>query len=256
MKILVTGKDGFLGRNIVKHLEINHQVVSIGHKDVDLTDTGAVDKFFYGRTFNCIIHTAIKGGNRLIQDDSNVTVDNLKMHYNLTKDKDCYEKFISIGSGAEVVPRDYYGLSKYYIRQSVMNNQKSTNLKVYAVFGEDEADSRFIKSSIRKYINKESIIIHQDKIMSFFYIQDFLKVLDEVLRGNISNKEVACCYPTYQSLYRIASIINNLGDHKVDIVVQNDDKGVPYAEVNFLGFNTPSFLGLEEGIKRVYLNMI
>ena len=38
-----------------------------------------------------------------------------------------------------------------------------------------------IKNNIKKYINKENIIIHQDKYMDFFYINDLYRVLINII---------------------------------------------------------------------------
>jgi hypothetical protein len=51
------------------------------------------------------------------------------------------------------------------------------NLKLFGVFDENELNTRFIKSNLLRYINRENMVIHKNKFMDFFYIEDLVKVV-------------------------------------------------------------------------------
>ena len=145
MKILVTGKNGFVGKNLSNQL--GYEITSIGREDFNLTDREATNNWFKDKYFDVVIHTAIVGGSRLKKDNSEVFYQNLSMFYNLLANQDKFNQLISFGSGAELgYPTDPYGLSKNIINKIIQTESKLNNIRIYGVFGKDEWDTRFIKS--------------------------------------------------------------------------------------------------------------
>ena len=169
MKVLITGGNGYIAKSLSKGLN-EHELTLITRQDFDLTDRKSTDDWFRGKFFDVIIHTAIKGGSRLKQEEGNDLYQNLQMFYNLYYNSHCFGKCIQFGSGAELnKPNTPYGLSKKIINDLIQPEMGFYNVRIFAVFNEDELDTRFIKSNIKRYINKEEIIIHQNKQMDFFY---------------------------------------------------------------------------------------
>jgi nucleoside-diphosphate-sugar epimerase len=96
------------------------------------------------------------------------------------------------------------------IRQSILEKENFYNLRIFAVFDENEWDTRFIKTNIRHYINKKPIQIYQNKNMDFFYIPDLVKLVEYYVTNNDLPKEANCHYGNTVSLKDIANLINNL----------------------------------------------
>lgn len=253
MNILVTGSTGIVGRYITKKLiDDKYKVTELPNSSqLDLSNSNQIDSFFLNKKFDVVIHLATKGGNRFITYPWSISDENILMYYNLFRNKHSFNKFISFGSGAEISMLDQpYGFSKSVIRKSILNNIGFYNLRIYNAFSNEELDTRFIKSSIIKYINNKPIKIYQDNYVDFMYIEDVYKILRVYLDSDDLDKEVDCVYKSKYKLSTIASIINNLDSHKVEILVE-DDK----AEKNYIGTGNTlqlDFIGLEEGIKRVY----
>ena len=164
MKILITGGDGYIGNSLynsfkdapISETQYVFEVTKIARHQVDLTDRHQVDCFFKDKHFDVLIHCAVKGGSRLKKDDISILDANLQMYYNLLANKDHYTSFINFGSGAETHnPRSPYGKSKDIISHSIQSKPDFYNIIIYAVFDENELNTRFIKSSIKKYLNKE-----------------------------------------------------------------------------------------------------
>lgn len=255
IKILITGANGYIGKFLYRELKNIYQVNIVTRKDVDLTNSIQVHNFFKDKYYDIVIHCAIEGGHRLIKDTSKVLDNNLKMYYNLLEHKSCYNKFITFGSGAEIfLSQEPYGMSKNIISESIFEKDNFYSIRLYGIFDENELDSRFIKSNIIRYINKQPIQIHQNKFMDFFYIKDLLKVVCYYIDGNSPTpKEYECSYYNElpYSLLDIASIINNLDDYKVDISLNEKEIGTDY--ISTIKRELPiSFIGLKEGIKQVY----
>ena len=250
MNILITGGNGYIAKSLYNALKDKYNVMSVSRDNFDLTNREATNIFFKHRLFDVVIHCAVKGGSRLKQDDSNIIDDNLIMYYNLLNNKDHFDKLIHFGSGAELYAQDTpYGLSKHVIRQSILGKDNFHNIRIFAVFDENELDTRFIKANIKRYINKESIQIHQDKYMDFIYMPDLVKMIEYYINNNNLPKETDCSYNTTCSLTRIAQLINELDEYKVDIKVENDDGPNYKGEGNTLPID---FIGLKQGIKEVY----
>jgi len=250
VKILITGKNGYIAKTLNTAFKKIYKITTIGRDDLDLTDPYETLKYFSDKYFDIVIHTAVLGGNRLKTDTWDIMDSNLKMYYNLLNCKSNFNKFIHFGSGAEIYKKDTpYGLSKAIIAKSIKNKPNFYNIRIYAVFDEKEDNRRFIKSNILRYKKKEPLIIHQDKKMDFFYIQDLISLTKYYIEQDSPLKEVDCTYEKTFTLSQITSLINNLDNHKCNIIIETPNIAQQYS-----GTYIPliSYIGLEKGIKEVY----
>jgi nucleoside-diphosphate-sugar epimerase len=252
--ILITGGNGYIATSLYKTLKDKYNITIITRKDFDLTDYTATCMFLENKYFDIIIHTAVVGGNRLLEENESILKTNLDMYYNLINNKEHFDRFISFGSGAELEwPTSYYGYSKQIIAESMSKRDYCLNLRIFAVFDENELDRRFIKSNIIRYINKEPMLIHKDKEMDFFYMKDLVNLVDYYIQSeNWLYSNIDCNYVTTYSLTQIVEMINCLSDYRVNVYIGND-KEKAYSG-NYIGLPI-SLIGLENGIKEVYLNI-
>jgi nucleoside-diphosphate-sugar epimerase len=254
MKILITGGNGYIAKSIHSYLYSKYDITLASRADVDFTNREAVKEYFKDKYFDVVIHAAIKGGSRLNpNEESNIVFENLLMYDNLMRCRTQFNKFIHFGSGAEDLANTPYGFSKHIINKLMQLDPKSVNIKIYAVFDENELNTRFIKSNIIRYINKEDIIIHQDKKMDFFYMKDLISLIEWLINSpeeKFPVKEINCSYLEKYSLTQIADIINSLGNHKVNIIVENEGLSSDYYSSHpIMPFK---LIGLEKGIKNIY----
>ena len=243
MKILITGGNGYVAKSLTAALRNNHEVYTITRKQLNLIDSKAVNTWFEDKHFDVVIHCAVVGGSRLKLEDSSIIDQNLQMYYNLLTHKNKYNKFINFGSGAELFTEHTpYSLSKSIIRESIIEKENFYNIRIFGVFDENEWETRFIKTSIKKYINNEPMEIHQNKYMDFFYMED-------LVNDNLP-KEIDCTYCESKTLYHITDIINHLNNHQVEIKLNNSGIGIKYiGKFTDLGIN---YIGLEQGIIETY----
>ena len=252
MKILITGGNGYVAKSLYKSLKDKYNITCITRQDFDLTDSFKTLQFFSNKYFDIVIHTAAVGGSRLTPENSSIIDQNLQMYYNLLSCKNKYNKFIYFGSGAEIHnPESPYGLSKRVIAKSISGIENFYNIRVFGVFDENEWETRFIKTCIKKYLNKEPMLV-QDKKMSFFYMEDLITLVDyhiQTLSASLL-KESNCAYTTSVSLLDIANFINELDNYKVPIYVDTQISKDYESD-----FNAPynlKYIGLKQGIKEVY----
>jgi len=275
MKILLTGANGFIARNLKTFFLSDSLEVSVLHRGIaDLCDRQQVNDFFKDKTFDVVIHCASVGGNRTKLDDVSCVNTNLSMFYNLMEHRDKFKKFINLGSGAELdrnkhingssslqncFPIDDYGLSKNIIAKVGSQIPNFYNVRIFNVFNHDELETRMIKNNIKKYINKENIIIHQDKYMDFFYINDLYRVLINIILNTTSPKTIDCSYPEKLKLSDVANKINNLSDYKVDVVIENEGLGNEYRGNPSALYPTNLILnikGLDFGLRETYERLL
>ena len=225
MNVLISGGNGYIAKSIHQHLSSIHTVTSITRNDFDLTDCKKTCEWFDGKTFDVVIHTAISGGSRLQLDDSSVFDKNMAMFNNLVSNQKCFSKLISFGSGAEIFHGDTpYANSKREIAKQILRYPNFYNLRIFGVFDHNEFDTRFIKSNIIRYLKKEPIVIHANKIMDFFYMKDLISLVEYYMINDGLEQDINCSYEHKYTLQNIANFINTLGSHKVPVVIQDKKK--------------------------------
>jgi nucleoside-diphosphate-sugar epimerase len=251
MKILITGGNGYIAKNIYNKLYTKYDIIAPGRDELDLTNIQSINKFFKDKQFDVVIHTAIRGGSRLQEDNEDVMLTNLEMFSNLISHQDKFLKLINLGSGAEIYMSETpYGKSKKIINECVQKKDNWYTLRIFGAFNENELDTRFIKANIKRYLNKEPIQIFQNKLMDFFYMEDLVSLIEFYILHKPGNRDLDCVYNKTISLEYIANLINQLSDYQVPIHFIEEKMGNCY-----IGFNNGlpiECLGLEQGIKNVY----
>lgn len=266
MDILITGSDGFIGRNLTKQLkQFGHNIYSINKNNCNLFDQSSVEDFFNinNRKYNLIIHTAIEGGRRTKIDNPDIVYNNLLMLYNLLSYQSYYDCIISFGSGAELdrrydinshsinkYPIDPYGLSKSIIDKLCATEDKLCNFRLYNCFGVDEQSDRMIRSNIIRYLNKQNIIIQQNRRMDFFYIDDLGLLIHSLVSCDNIPKNHDCCYAEKYDLFQIAEMINSLDSHKVDIIIEQPGLNKDYTGIS--AKTDISYIGLKQALNIMY----
>jgi len=284
MNILVTGCNGFIGSAVSEYLEsAGHTVYATNRQTLNLLSDKEVDYFFKTHIVDIVIHTAIAGGRRNRKDTAKDLYENILMFENLASRNDQYQLFISFGSGAEYdrrmdiwmcdenlvdisSPNDYYGLAKKNISQRMKAYNNMINLRLFGCFGPTESSDRFIKGSIRRYVDTEPMLVHQDRQMDFFYIGDLCKVIEYYVQ-NFNKQDLPndlnMCYIEKMSLIDIANEINKLTKHTSRIIMKKDGYAKSYTgsgkKLFELGFKeSPTtekhmkLTGLRMGIHKTY----
>jgi GDP-L-fucose synthase len=252
--ILITGSNGYIAKNILNFFEDKYNFFLISRDDFDLTDSNSTNNFFKGKYFDTVIHTA----SRLNIESNNILYENLLMFDNLLTNKDRFKHFINLGSGAEIFQLEsYYGLSKKIINNIIKNQNNFFNLRIFGIFNEKENDTRFIKKSILNCKKDMPIIIHQNKLFDFFFMDDFLKILHMYIEQKITRKEINCCYKQKKSLLDIARYICDLfqKSHSENIKIKSSEYGLSYIGEYNINSNI-ELTGLHGGIKTVFEKLI
>ena len=252
MKILITGANGYIGKSLHNALKDKYEIFTTTRENCNLVDQDSVNLYFKDKWFDLVIHCAVTGGNRLKPETSEVIDSNLMMYYNLLYNKNHFKKLIHFGSGAEFhrwwTP---YGLSKKLISRSIDGQDNFHNLIIYGLFDESELDRRFIKSNLKRYINKEPMEIYDNNYMDFFYMQDLIKIVNYCIENENIPKHINCVYLENLTLKDIANFINTLDDYKVDIKITGSELPIEGYTSFVKDFKLP-LIGLRQGIINTY----
>jgi len=273
MKILITGKTGFIGRNLERLLDGHHVIDTVSRKELDLLDSEKVKEFFNGKHYNLVIHTAVEGGRRTIPDGEEMVYRNILMIYNLLENQDSFDRMITFGSGAELdrryninletdanrrYPIDFYGMSKSIINKLCQVEPKLYNFRIFNCFAPDELPDRMIRGNIEKYIRKEPMTLFSNRVMDFFYIEDLVLLIEYFMRTPpFQDKIINCSYEDHVCLKDVLNIINSLGDYQVPIIEKTDESvnKINATPTDYIGIhpNLPlNFIGLKKGIEITY----
>lgn len=275
MNILLTGSGGFIGKNLKEYLKDKYTLLCPRSLELDLTDENAVKKYFLHNKIDFIIHCGSVGGARGIDDRDSTIDDNLSMVNNLIKYKNNGVRIILFGSGAmydksrnlhkvkeseigQYIPHDLYGQSKMRIAQSIKKYSDILCLNIFACYGYGEKANRFPSYAINQVLNGEDVVINQNAVFDYLFVEDMQKIVEHFIKYEPENKIINISPTQSISLFEIAEIINNFSDKKVNIFVKNKvlcneytgDNSLLLSEIPDFQFTT-----MESGLKKLYLYM-
>jgi nucleoside-diphosphate-sugar epimerase len=274
VNILVTGANGFLGKEMVKHFSAKKDVTVFPgtRQALNLLDPDVVKNFFARNKIEVVLHTAVQYGDTMAD-----CIANLLMFQNLTQCSEQYGLMIYFGSGAEFdhtkdvvnaseeqvtdhIPANYYGLAKNLMTREARKSKRNIiNLRLFGCFGSEEKETRFVMNSLRRLAANKPIKIHQNREMDFMYVGDVLKVVEYVIDNNDDGtvcgySDINLCYKNKLSLLDIANLICYTVSSEVPIIIEDPNAPAPIytgdsTRLYELGLD---FFGIEEGIKEVY----
>jgi nucleoside-diphosphate-sugar epimerase len=280
MKVLITGKDGYVARNFKPLFEqLKYEVLTPSSNELDMTNLSVLKKYFDIHDPDFIVHTANKGGKRGIEDTYENFLINIVMFENLMNVIEDRPTVI-FGSGAEfdrrhpilrtpednilkAWPIDLYGLSKNIITRQVLSDYKNKRIYIFRLFGcfnYNENSERFIRNSIQNIKKGVPIVIHQNKEMDFFYLDDVFTIVEHFLcySSIYDTQDINIVYYDKYTLLDIANMIVKYTSHlNPQIKLDTLKIGNPYSGDNTRMYNIlykneqiKKLIGLEEGIRQ------
>ena len=250
MNILLTGSGGFVGQNLKEYLSQFYNLLSPRSFELDITNTSCVMSYFNNNNIDLVIHCGSIGGVRGKEDEEHTLYANLKMIDNLLIAKKEETKVITFGSGAmynksrhlkkiqeneigKNVPPDLYGKSKMLIAQKIQNRLDVLCLNIFACYGYNEKPSRFPSYAINQNLNKEDIIINQNVVFDYLFIEDLNKIVKHFIQFAWDKQNIVNITPIKSiSLLEIAKMVNKISDYKSKIIIKNEVLNYEYTGDN------------------------
>lgn len=275
MKILITGGQGYIARNLKRMFEnVGHTILAPSRQELDITNYKFVEEYFLNNSPDGIIHTAVKGGDRGYEDTPKDFSDNIIMFENLMSITKHDTPVVVYGSGAafdrrydinevyeELIfkswPIDMYGLAKNIIARRIMTNPLRYRsiylLNVFNCFNYDEDSTRFIRKSITNIKCGLPIEIHKNKQMDFFYLDDLFSLTEDFLINPTQNVKVQnAVYDEKKTLLDIGHLIaNNMSHMTPKIRINSEGVAASYTGNGSRIKNSKlQLIGLEKGIEK------
>jgi nucleoside-diphosphate-sugar epimerase len=235
--ILITGANGFAGRKLKEYLKDRYDLLTPSHKELDLLDENAVDNYFNAHNIDVVIHTALVGGSREEEAEESALSKNLRIFFNIIKNKKRFKKLIHCGSGAEYdkrfpivkakeedfgkrIPVDEYGLGKYICSKYIENSEDIVCLRIFALFGPGEDYRyRFISNAMCRNIYDLPITMRQNVYFDYIYIKDFLRIVEHFINNEGKYKFYNIGTGKKVDLKTISAKINEMAERKSKIIL-------------------------------------
>lgn len=266
MRLLITGTNGFVGRNLKEFFERRYPESSFPKRqELNLLESEAVEHYLASGQFDVVIHCGVT---------LHSVEENLKMYFNIERCSNSFGKLICVGSGAEYgpghyipkmkeeyfgrfIPADIYGFSKYVIAKNVEAIPRNIfNLRVFGIFGKyEDYQRRFISNNIYRVLSGQNISMNRDMGFDFLFVDDFAPLLEKFMLGNPTYRSYNACRGEAIDLSRLAEIIRDVDGNGVPIEVKSEGKNPEYTGDNtrFISeFGVPEFHSFEESVEKLY----
>jgi len=243
MKILITGTNGFVGRNLKEYFQSRYEgLFCPKRQELDLLDSQAVQAYLRQHRFDVVVHCAVT----LYSVEQN-----LAMYLNLAQGAGAFGKMLCVGSGAEYdkdhyvpkmteeyfglhVPVDIYGLSKYKIAQDIENNPRNIfNLRVFGIYGKyEDYRRRFISNNICRVLSGLPLSINKNMYFDYLYVDDFAKIVEMFMARDPLQRSYNICTGQNVDLLTLAHIIQDIDGKNLPIVIREEGWNPEYSGDN------------------------
>lgn len=280
MKALITGSGGFIGKHLSDRLNAQGFQV-IGLKRELFSDFNLLNESMQEIKPDYIFHLAAYG-NHSTQTDEDMTFSaNVIYTYLLLRATANlkYKAFINFGSSSEygkkatsmheddiLEPITLYGATKgastliarYF---ALKYNKPIATVRPFSVYGEGEADFRFIPTVIRSLNNGTVMDLAGEPKHDWIYIQDFLDGVSTVVNRieQVKGEAVNIGTGVQYSNFDVVKELERISGKNLKLDVFGDKMARPYDTTNWVAnINTLKSFGwkprftLSSGLKRVY----
>ncbi len=272
-KILLTGSSGFIGSNALPFLQEEHEVYAPKRIELDVRNPEQVKQYLKKEQFDVVVHFASPSPVRSAESDSYETLfeDSLKIFMNFYTMRDYFGKMLYSGSGAEFdkrrdiklvkeyeigqyVPSDSYGLSKYIINELSSKSENIYNFRIFACYGPNEYDSKFITHCIRCCLKNKPITIRQDCYFDYLYVDDYAKYVKYFVNHTPKFHDYNSTSGIRLKLSTIAEIVQNKMNCTLPIQILSDGMNKEYTADNTRILHETgiqNLISIEDGITKL-----
>lgn len=270
-KILLTGRTGFVGRNILPILKEEYEIHAPTRQELDLKNSSDVENIIKKENYDVVLHFANPNPVKNVACDKQDTMleDSMRIFMNFYNVRNYYGKMLYLGSGAEYdksrdlhmvteeqvtesIPKDIYGLAKFYMNELARASENVYNLRVFGCYGKYDHESKFLTHVIRSCLENKEITIRQNCYFDYMQVFDLAKVVIWAIENEMKYHDYNVCSGTRISLIEIAEKIKREMDSSEPIILLQDGLNKEYTASNsrlLAEANKIEFTSIENGIK-------
>lgn len=260
-KILLTGSEGFVGRNLKEFLERDSRYWLCCPKqaEINLTVTSEVAACVGAVRPEIIIHSATS--NTLGKDyEHDVCEQNLRMFFNLVRYRPAGCVIYTLCSGSSYnrnnwvpnmsedylgthIPTDAQGFSKFVIASHARTLKDFVILRLFGIFGKyEDYRYKFIANTIAKRLCGLDVTLFRDCVYHYLDVNDFCAILQRFIEQDIRTGEFNVTPDAATKLSEIIEAIDDCLEVTTGYSIATPGFGRPYTGANGkLGSTLPGF---------------
>jgi len=219
VKLLVTGASGFIGKNLITHLALSHEVMTYLKEDEDLEE----------KLLNCDALFHLAGVNRPSSDEA-FTIHNAGLTKTITEILVRHQHHVPIifSSSTKVTENSLYGKSKKSAEDALEEYHLKTNAPVFifrlpGVFGKWSRPyyNSVVATFIDQVIHNQELSIHDATTnIDLVYIDDVIHMMIQAM--NETGFKIPLIHPVYTlSVGDLADIIKSFRIDESQIMIPN-----------------------------------
>lgn len=247
-KVLITGGSGFVGRNLRESLSGKYELFAPSHKELELLDYDALDRYVTEHQIDVIVHGAIhvpmfNGAEKEFFND-------MQMFTNLEKISHRVEKLIYFGSGAEfdkrydiymakeedlgkTIPTSEYGLAKYTMNLIARQSKNIYNLRLFGIFGKYELwNIKFLSGLCCKALFDLPLTVRKDCYFDFISIEDLGNIVTWFIENEPQWHDYNICYGKPYLLSELAEMVKKVSGKDLTVTLLSEERNVDYCADN------------------------
>jgi len=245
--ILITGGSGFVGKNLVEFFSGKFKIFAPSHQELDLLVEAEVGSYLKKNQPDFVIHSANIGATRKTDKLPIIVDNNVRMFLNLAKQNKAFGRMVFYGSGAEynkssdlvnldedfqspLLPATQYGFSKHLCSHFISHYPNILNLRIFGIYGRyDDYENRFISNAICRAVLGLPLVVYQDLLMSFVFVDDLCRITEHFLEAPKPEKFYNISSEKPYSLLEIAALIKKISGKDLEIIVKQPGLGKEYS---------------------------
>ncbi len=279
MRALITGSHGFIGSHLTELLKsLKFDIYEV--KRQDLEDCKILTALLEQAKPDYIFHLAAYGNHSTQNNITEILTANIIKTYHLliSSLKIPYTAFINFGSSSEYGVKDtmmnedsfcdpatFYGATKLastYLAKAfaIKFDKPIITVRPASVFGESEADFRFIPTICRSLIKNDTMFLDPMPRHSWIYIKDFVDALliisgkiGQYKRGEIVNISYGEQWSNEEIVKKIENIVKKpVKTSNLTNIREFDNKSWLVGNQKLKNLNWQPSFGLDQGLERTY----
>lgn len=247
-RILITGGSGFVGRNLREALAGRYEIFAPSHRELELLDYAALERYVLGHGIQVIIHAAIhvpmfNGAEKEFFND-------MQMFANMEKISHRVEKLLYFGSGAEFdkrfdismvreedfgksIPTTEYGLAKYSMNLLARRSENIYNLRLFGIFGKYELwHIKFLSGLCCKALFDLPLTVRRDCYFDFLSIEDLPAIICWFIENTPDHHDYNIAHGTQYKLTELAAMVRKVSGKDLPITLLSEERNVDYSADN------------------------
>jgi GDP-L-fucose synthase len=264
IKVLIVGADGFIGSAATKNLSNYYTCIPVykSHQ-IDFTNYNHVKKLLESTQPDVVLNCLAYSSKHCKDNPGDEVGKNLSMFYNFYSNKNLFNQYINIGTGAEfdrstnidcalesdifnVLPNDAYGFNKNIVSRLIADtSDKFFTLRIFGCFGPNEWQTRLLK----RFLASSSFTLDNDRYFDYVSIEDFLLVVKHAIDNRIINFDCNVVYNDKLLLSQFLREFCNVHNIENNFVVSSTSDKNYTGSATLLNSLNLQLSGLHAGLK-------